>query len=91
MSYKINDEYYYDEKEKQHIKNITLFVIVVIFLILTSVTIQGTIKKNAYLSFMYNEECTLYGGELIYVKHSDQPKCFQHEIILNDYYGKYLK
>ena len=91
MSYKRNDEYYYDDKEKEHIKHISLAVIFFIFMILTSVTIQGTIKKSDYLSFMYIEECTLYGGDLVYVKYSDQPKCFQHEIILTDYYGKYLK
>lgn len=91
MNYKANDDYYFDDAEKQHIKHITLAIIFFIMMIFTFMGLNQTVKKNEYLSFMYIEECTSYGGELIYVRHTDQPKCYQHEIILNDYYSEYIK
>lgn len=91
MSYKVNDAYYFAEKEKQHIKHVTLALIFFVMVFITLMALNSKVTKNEYLSFMYLKECTSYGGELIYVRHTDQPKCYQHEIILNDYYSEYIK
>lgn len=84
-----NDQYYYTYKQEELLKWMSLIVIIILMTILT-VYVYLDMNKNQISIEKQHQECGQYDGTMVYTS-EQKYRCFQKEIILNNYYTEYTQ